>query len=137
MKGFSMVQRSHVPRHMVDEIREEEEDGTERGSGAIGQEEEGEVRPWMRDPTWLCLPNFQQDRREVVKTRGKENGRTEGQHLLRASGATIWCLRCACFAALRHGKGLKSERQPRRNNPSRIRIARLQAGLHPLTGSHL
>ena len=137
MKGHSIVKRSHVPGHMVDESMEEEEE--ERGLGAAGrgQVEEEVSAPWMRDPEWLYLPHLQQDRQEELKTRKTASGRTDKQHLLRASGAIIWCLRCGCFAALRHGKGLKGQCQPGKNSSARVRIARLQAGRHPLTGAHL
>ena len=74
MKGYSIVKRSHVPGHLVEEGREEEEE--EEGMGAAGGGQDGgeEARPWMRDPDWLCLPHLQQDTKEESKKKKKEGG---------------------------------------------------------------
>ena len=58
-------------------------------------------------------------------------------HVLRVVGATVFCVKCACHAKLRLGKGLKGTcPQPldKARNATAARLRRLHQGLHPVTG---
>ncbi len=60
-----------------------------------------------------------------------------GGHVLAATGAFIWCRRCARYAHLRVGTGLRGACKPSKGDATRRRIELLQQGLHPITGVRL
>ncbi len=66
--------------------------------------------------------------------RGRDDGR---EHVLAATGAFIWCRRCARYAHLRVGVGLRGDCRPSRGDATRRRLDLLRQGLHPITGERL
>ena len=151
VKGGTMLQASRVPENMVVEgTREQEAPGrAHEGEATRARQASEQAAPWLQDPQWLYLPHLQEDRAEA----GKEQvGRSDeeqggglstqwhkgvGGHLLRATGALIWCARCACHAIKRHGTGLKGACVIRRRDATQKRLQRLHAGRHPVTGQLL
>ena len=144
-KGAWLIQRGRVPPSMVTDEPLQGAGAGEEGHALAETHPDGSEegwRPWLDDLAWLYLPHLEQGsaRRMEEDLQAKwasGAARTPAGHLLRSSGSTVWCLRCACFARQRHGSGLKSTCEPRRDNSSLIRTKRLQSGLHPLTGEPL
>ena len=148
LKGASLLQQSRVPEAMVShDERGLAEAGHEahRVGGSEGQEAEAAL-PWLRDPPWLLLSPLQaqQEQDEEVgssrhgdEARGNEprpSQKGAGGHLLRTTGALIWCARCACHAFQRHGRGLKGTCVIRKSDATQKRPQRLHAGRHLVTG---
>ena len=151
VKGGTMLQASRVPESMVveEETQEQAWSGRSGVAGGARQRQASEPTPtWLRDPEWLYLPHLQQGQqegKEEAEARGGEGegasaGRLRrgvGGHLLRATGALVWCARCACHAIKRHGTGLKGACVVRRSDATQKRLQRLHAGRHPVTGKAL
>ena len=114
--GATLMQKSRVPAGMVDEERKEEEAAVE-GGGEEMRGDGGFVQAWMRDPSWMQQPNLwimQGKAGEAGQEQGSKGGvhcvRADSSgHLLRKTGAMVWCVKCARFAQSRLGKGLKEK----------------------------
>ena len=103
-------------------------------------------RPWNQAPSWLYLPNLQDERREREGDRRGSRGTEEGMgsiaaaqvqkegHWLTFTGNLVWCSRCACFAHKRFGAGLKDACKLVRTGVVRARFARMHGGRHCTTG---
>ena len=148
-QGAALTLRSRVPASMVDESRGEDEAGKE-GLREEERDDGGFVEAWTRDPDWMIQPSLRvgcgRAQEETQRPTGNAPGRCvragSSGHLLRKTGAMVWCARCARFAQTRLGKGLKEqcvagEVGGRSAAVVQKRLSRLHAGLHPITGRWL
>ena len=117
--------------------------GLGQGERATGR------RPWLCAPSWMSPwleQPFERQHTVEVAEEGwmRHTGRardTEGRgrrdHVIVIKGPIAYCARCAQFAIVRLGKGLKgfcAAPQQRTLNATQARLNRLREGKHPITG---
>ena len=113
-----------------------------------------EVLPWLRAPEWVRndlvqphetaggaeLQQEEQQARAAGTARAMAATAAHGGHAVAIMGPLAYCTRCASFARIRVGSGLKgtcSAPQEKTKNAVAARLRRLRAGRHPLTGTKL
>ena len=166
-QGARIVQRSGIPKDMIDAAKVAELEGSyaemvrlsvERWGGlgeltysmvhSRGSEgDDNERRAWEEDPQWLYLPHLRDEWRQAQERgrSGTEEGLSGhdaarvqgGGHWLKVTGSIVWCTKCACFAHKRHGVGLKGACVPGRRGAARARLNRLHEGKHPISGDKI